>query len=37
MRAFEIYKLRIRQGALDDWLQAEREIILEKSAKAMTV
>jgi hypothetical protein len=34
MRAFEIYKLRIRKGALDDWLQAEREILKEKRAKA---
>jgi hypothetical protein len=25
-RAYEIYERRIRQGALDDWLQAEREI-----------
>ena len=33
MRAFEIYKLRIRQGALDDWLQAEREILKETRAK----
>jgi hypothetical protein len=26
-RAYEIYERRIRQGALDDWLQAEREIL----------
>jgi hypothetical protein len=26
-RAYEIYQRRIRQGALDDWLQAEREIL----------
>ena len=25
-RAYEIYQQRIGQGALDDWLQAEREI-----------
>lgn len=37
MRAFEIYKLRIRQGALDDWLQAEREILKEKRAKPKTL
>lgn len=29
-RACEIYERRIRQGALDDWLQAEREILEEK-------
>ena len=33
MRAREIYEQRIRQGALDDWLQAEREILNEKRAK----
>lgn len=27
MRAYEIYEQRIRQGPLDDWLQAEREIL----------
>jgi hypothetical protein len=32
-RALEIYEQRIRQGALDDWLQAEREILKEKRAK----
>lgn len=26
-RAYEIYERRIRQGALDDWLKAEREIL----------
>lgn len=36
-RAFEIYKQRISQGALDDWLQAEREILKEKRAKAKTL
>ena len=29
-RAYEIYERRISQGALDDWLQAEREILQEK-------
>ena len=29
-RAYEIYERRIRQGALDDWLQAEREILGHK-------
>ena len=29
-RAWEIYEQRIRQGALDDWLQAEREVLKEK-------
>jgi hypothetical protein len=37
MRAHWIYEQRIRQGALDDWLQAEREILKEKRAKAKTV
>ena len=32
-RALEIYERRIRQGALDDWLQAERDILKEKHAK----
>jgi len=35
-RAREIYQQRIRQGALDDWLQAEREILTEKRAKPQT-
>jgi len=26
-RAFENYERRIRQGPLDDWLQAEKEIL----------
>jgi hypothetical protein len=30
-RAYEIYERRIRQGALDDWLQAEREILQLRS------
>jgi hypothetical protein len=33
MRAREIYEQRIRQGPLDDWLQAEREILKETRAK----
>jgi hypothetical protein len=33
MRACEIYVQRISQGALDDWLQAEREILKEQRAK----
>ncbi|MEK7236293.1 MAG: DUF2934 domain-containing protein [Nitrospirota bacterium] len=36
-RASEIYEQRIRQGALDDWLQAEREILKEKRAKPKTL
>jgi hypothetical protein len=32
-RAREIYEQRIHQGALDDWLEAEREILKEKRAK----
>ena len=32
-RAREIYEQRIRRGALDDWLEAEREILKEKRAK----
>jgi hypothetical protein len=36
-RAFEIYEQRIRHGALDDWLQAEREVLKEKRAKAKTL
>jgi hypothetical protein len=35
-RAREIYEQRIRQGALDDWLQAERGILKEKRAKPKT-
>jgi hypothetical protein len=33
MRAHEIYEQRIRQGPLDDWLQAGRETLKEKHAK----
>ena len=36
-RARDIYEQRIRQGALDDWLQAEREILKEKRAKPKTL
>ena len=32
-RAFENYKRRIRQGPLDDWLQAEQEILGQKSTR----
>jgi hypothetical protein len=28
-RAYQIYERRIRESALDDWLQAEREILQE--------
>jgi len=28
-RAYEIYERRLGQSALDDWLQAEREILQE--------
>lgn len=27
VRAYEIYEERSRQGAFDDWLKAEREIL----------
>jgi hypothetical protein len=37
VRAREIYEQRIRQGALDDWLQAEREILKEKRVKPKTL
>ena len=33
MRALDIYEQRIRQGAIDDWLQAERDILKEKRAQ----
>lgn len=29
-RAREIYEQRMRQGELDDWLQAEREVLKQK-------
>ena len=28
--AYELYEWRIRQGALDDWLQAERDILRDR-------
>ena len=31
-RAREIYEQRTRQGALDDWLQAEQEVLNQKRA-----
>jgi hypothetical protein len=30
-RAFKNYERRIRQGPLDDWLQAEQEILGQKT------
>ncbi len=36
-RAWEIYERRIRQGALDDWLQAEQEILEEKRPRPKTL
>ena len=32
-RALEIYEQRSHQGALDDWLQAERDILTKTRAK----
>lgn len=32
-RAYDIYERRIRQGALDDWLQAEREILEDRAKR----
>jgi len=32
-RAFENYERRIRQGPLDDWLQAEQEILGQKNTR----
>jgi hypothetical protein len=32
-RAFETYERRIRQGPLDDWLQAEQEILGQKNTR----
>lgn len=37
VRALEIYEQRIRQGTLDDWLEAEREILKKKRAKPKTL
>jgi hypothetical protein len=36
-RAREIYEQRTSQGALDDWLQAEREILTQERAKPKTL
>lgn len=33
-RAFENYERRIRQGPLDDWLQAEQEILGQKKTQS---
>lgn len=33
VRAREIYEHRTRQGALDDWLQAEREVLSKPGTK----
>jgi Protein of unknown function (DUF2934) len=32
-RAYEMYERRVRQGALDDWLQAEQEILGQKKTR----
>ncbi|MBI3355241.1 MAG: DUF2934 domain-containing protein [Nitrospirae bacterium] len=32
-RAYEIYERRAHQGPLDDWLQAEREILKQKKIR----
>ena len=32
-RAYEHYERRIRQGPLDDWLQAEQEILVQKNTR----
>src|SRR5437764_13425912 len=32
-RAYWIYERRIRQGALDDWLQAEQEILGQEKTR----
>lgn len=32
-RAYEIYQRRARQGPLDDWLQAEQEILKQKKIR----
>ncbi len=36
-RAREIYERRIRQGPLDDWLQAEQEILGQKKTRKADV
>jgi hypothetical protein len=33
IRAFENYERRIRQGPLDDWLQAEQEILGQEKTR----
>jgi hypothetical protein len=33
MRAYEFYERRIRQGPLDDWLEAEQEILGQKKTR----
>ena len=33
-RAYEIYQRRIQRGPLDDWLQAEMEILQEQYPQA---
>jgi hypothetical protein len=35
-RAYEIYEQRVRQGPVDDWLQAEREIVKETPPRPKT-
>jgi hypothetical protein len=36
-RAFEHYERRIRQGPLDDWLQAEQEILGQQNTRSATM
>lgn len=36
-RAFENYERRIRQGPLDDWLQAEQEILGQQNTRTANV
>ncbi|MEP6933370.1 MAG: DUF2934 domain-containing protein [Nitrospirota bacterium] len=36
-RAFENYERRIRQGPLDDWLQAEQEILGQQNTRTADV
>ena len=33
IRAYEYYERRIRQGPLDDWLQAEQEILGQRNRR----
>ena len=33
VQAYERYEWRIRQGALDDWLQAERDILRDRGMR----